>query len=32
VIDFCQAEGLYYLIMEYVDGMNIRHLLAGGEL
>jgi len=25
-------EGLYYFFMEYVDGMNLRQLLAGGRL
>ena len=30
--DFGEAEGLFYLVMEYVDGMNLRELLRGGKL
>ena len=32
VYDFGIAEGLYYFIMEYVDGANLRHLIKTGEL
>ena len=32
VHDFGEADGLYYLVMEYVDGLNLRQLLAMGKL
>src|SRR5690349_15935904 len=32
VYDFGQADGLYYLLMEYVDGVNLRQLLRAGQL
>jgi tRNA A-37 threonylcarbamoyl transferase component Bud32 len=32
VHDFGEAGGLFYLVMEYVDGVNLRHLLQGGRL
>jgi hypothetical protein len=32
VHDFGQSEGLYYLVMEYVDGANLRVLMRSGEL
>ncbi len=32
VHDFGQADGLYYFLMEYVDGANLRELLAAGKL
>jgi tRNA A-37 threonylcarbamoyl transferase component Bud32 len=32
VYDFGQADGLYYLVMEYVDGLNLRQLSRAGEL
>jgi predicted Ser/Thr protein kinase len=32
VHDFGETAGLYYFIMEYVDGVNLRHLLTNGEL
>jgi len=32
VHDFGEAEGLYYLLMEYVDGMTLRQLLQGQKL
>jgi serine/threonine protein kinase len=32
VHDFGQSEGLYYLVMEYVDGANLRVLIRSGEL
>ena len=32
VHDFGQSEGLYYLVMEYVDGANLRTLMRSGEL
>ena len=30
VYDFGQADGLYYLLMEYVDGLNLRQLERSG--
>ena len=30
--DFGQAGGLFYLVMEYVDGVNLRDLLRAGRL
>ncbi|HCL92092.1 MAG TPA: hypothetical protein DIC50_04830, partial [Verrucomicrobia subdivision 3 bacterium] len=32
VHDFGEAEGLYYLLMEYVDGMTLRQLLHGQKI
>jgi serine/threonine protein kinase len=32
VYDFGQADGLHYLIMEYVDGLNLRQLEQAGKL
>jgi predicted Ser/Thr protein kinase len=32
VYDFGQGGGLYYFIMEYVDGLNLREVLRGGQL
>lgn len=32
VHDFGRAGGLFYLLMEYVDGTSLRHLLRGGRL
>lgn len=32
VFDFGVAGGLYYFIMEYVDGANLRQLIKSGEL
>ncbi|HJT76857.1 MAG TPA: serine/threonine-protein kinase, partial [Gemmataceae bacterium] len=32
VHDFGQADGLYYFLMEYVDGVNLRQLLEAGPL
>jgi predicted Ser/Thr protein kinase len=32
VYDFGQTGGLYYFLMEYVDGANLRQLLHGGHL
>jgi len=32
VYDFGQQGGLYYLLMEFVDGMNLRQLLRQGKL
>ncbi|HWG42913.1 MAG TPA: protein kinase [Gemmataceae bacterium] len=32
VYDFGQNDGLYYLLMEYVDGLNLRQLLQSGQL
>ena len=30
--DFGEADGLYYLLMEFVDGVNLRQMIAGGKL
>jgi ribosomal protein L7/L12/predicted Ser/Thr protein kinase len=32
VYDSGQAEGLYYILMEYVDGVNLRQALRAGRL
>ena len=32
VYDFGEADGLYFLLMEYVDGANLRQTIAGGGL
>ena len=32
VFDFGESDGLYYLVMEFVDGVNLRQLLAGGKM
>jgi tRNA A-37 threonylcarbamoyl transferase component Bud32 len=32
VHDFGEADGLFYLVMEYVDGANLRHILREGRL
>ena len=32
VYDFGQTEGLYYFLMEFVDGVNLRQLLDTGKL
>jgi serine/threonine protein kinase len=32
VHDFGESEGLFYLVMEYVDGANLRNILASGGL
>src|SRR5450759_5232426 len=32
VYEFGQADGLHYLIMEYVDGLNLRQLEQAGKL
>jgi predicted Ser/Thr protein kinase len=32
VYDFGESDGLYYLVMEYVDGVNLRDLLADGKI
>ncbi len=32
VHDFGEREGLFYLMMEYVDGSNLRELIDGGTL
>ena len=32
VHDFGRADGLFYFLMEYVDGVNLRQLLAGGRI
>ncbi len=32
VHDFGESGGLYYLLMEYVDGVNAREMLAGGKI
>ncbi|MCE9613831.1 MAG: protein kinase [Lentisphaerae bacterium] len=30
--DFGQADGLFYFVMEYVDGLNLRQLLHSGRI
>jgi tRNA A-37 threonylcarbamoyl transferase component Bud32 len=30
--DFGEAEGLYYFVMEYVDGANVREIMQAGRL
>jgi serine/threonine protein kinase len=30
--DFGRADGLYFFVMEFVDGVNLRQLLAGGRV
>jgi serine/threonine protein kinase len=32
VHDFGDADGLYYIVMEYVDGVNLRDLLSNGRM
>ena len=32
VHDFGDANGLYYILMEYIDGVNLRELLSDGRL
>ena len=32
IYDFGIVEGLYFFLMEYVDGTNLRHLMRGGHL
>lgn len=32
VHDFGQVDGLYYLIMEYIDGVNLRQMLRARQL
>ncbi|MEL7498882.1 MAG: protein kinase [Planctomycetota bacterium] len=32
VYDFGQADGVYYFIMEYIDGINLRQMLRSGKL
>jgi len=32
VYDFGIVEGLYFFLMEYVEGTNLRHLMRGGHL
>lgn len=32
VHDFGEVDGLYYLVMEFVEGTNLQHLIEGGEL
>lgn len=32
VHDFGEVDGLYYLVMEYVEGVNLRQTLRGGKL
>jgi serine/threonine protein kinase len=32
VYDFGQSDGRYYLLMEFVDGVNLRHVLREGRL
>ncbi len=32
VHDFGESDGLFYLVMEYVDGASLRHILQEGRL
>ncbi|MGJ8642292.1 MAG: serine/threonine protein kinase [Luteolibacter sp.] len=32
VHDYGETEGLYYIVMEYVDGINLRDLLRDGKM
>ncbi len=32
IYDFGQREGLYFFLMEYVDGLNLRQLLDAGHI
>ncbi len=32
VYDFGQSDGVYYLVMEYVDGVNLRQAMRAGRL
>jgi serine/threonine protein kinase len=32
VHDFGEADGLFFLLMEYVDGMNLREILRAGKM
>lgn len=32
VYDFGQTDGVYYFIMEYIDGINLRQMLRTGKL
>jgi serine/threonine protein kinase len=32
VYDFGQSDGLYFFLMEFVDGVNLRHLMRQGKL
>lgn len=32
VFDYGETEGLYYIVMEFVDGVNLRDLLADGKM
>ncbi len=32
IYDFHQADGLFYIAMQYVDGKNVRQLVAGRPL
>ena len=32
VFDFGEKEGLFYFLMEYVDGLNLRQMLHAGEM
>jgi len=32
VYDFGQADGFYYFLMEFIDGVTLRHLLSEGKL
>lgn len=32
IFDFGKAQGLYYFVMEYVDGVTLRDAIAGGQL
>lgn len=32
IYDFGRADGLYFFLMEFIDGVNLRQLMAGGRV
>lgn len=32
IYDYGEADGLYYIVMEFIDGINLRELLNDGQL
>ena len=31
VFDYGEADGLYYIVMEFIDGVNLRDLIRDGR-